>query len=514
MPMSVSTMLLEAAKQSPDHPALETRGGALKFGELARRVLAFAGKLRERGIGPGDGVGVMLTNVPEFVVTVYGAYANGSVVVPLNVMLTPPELRHVIVDSRLRLLVTWPEVLPRIMAAIEGLEDPPRVVVLGPPPAGWAGLCYRDLAESAPTAEPHPLRDDTHVLTIYTSGTSGKPKGAMLSSGNLVSQAEMIGDGFDRREGDRVLCVLPLFHAFALNSLFGTAIRFGATVVLHPRFDLEACVRSLREDRIAWFAAVPTIYAYLLRYGMTCADTFPHLRHCLTGGAAMPAAVMRGFEERFGVPIYDSYGLSETTSCVCLNRPGPGRRKSGSVGKPFSGTEIRAVDESGRPLPPGGRGELIMRGPNLMLGYLNQPAATAKAIRDGWFHSGDIGYIDDDGFVHIVDRVKDLIIRGGFNIYPREVEEVLHQFPGVAEAAVIGVDDEEKGELVRALIAPHPGQTLSEPALREFANSRLARYKQPSDYIFVDQLPKGPTGKVLKRVLRERQAPRAPAPVS
>jgi long-chain acyl-CoA synthetase len=502
--MNVYESLLQSGREEPDRAALEYGGAVVTYGELASRIRAVAGGLRARGIGPGDGVGVMLPNTPEFVACTYGTYVNGSVVVPLNVMLTPPELRHIIADSKLRLLVAPAEFLPRVLAAVEGLPSPPALAVLGSgpqPPGTWR---YEDLAASAPLAEPYPLTADTHVLTIYTSGTSGRPKGAMLSSGNITSQADMIAESFGRRDGDRALCVIPLFHAFALNSLLGTALRYRGTVVLHPRFDLEACVKSLREDRIAWFASVPTIYAYLLKYGLSSADRFPHLRYCLTGGAPMPLAVMRGFEQRFGVPVYDSYGLSETTSCVCLNRPGPDGRKLGSVGKPLPGAEVRALDESGQELPRGERGELVMRGPNLMLGYLNQPRATRDAIVDGWFHSGDIGWVDDDGFVHIIDRMKDLIIKGGFNIYPREIEEVLHEFPGVAEAAVVGVHDDEKGELVRAVIAARPGMSLSEQALREHVGGRLARYKHPSDYHFVAELPKGPTGKILKRVLRDR----------
>jgi len=310
----------------------------------------------------------------------------------------------------------------------------------------------------------------------------------------------MTDDLFPKVEGDRTLCVLPLFHVFALNGVLNSAIRHKGTIVLHPRFDLEAAVNSLANDRVTIFAGVPTMYFYILQHTANTETQFPHLRHCFSGGAAMPLETMHAFEKRFGVEVYEGYGLTETTVSICCNRPGA--RKAGSVGKPLPGVELRTVDDAGNPTPIGEPGEIIVRAGNVMQGYLNRPEATAEAIKDGWLHTGDIGHIDEEGFVFIVDRKKDLIIKGGYNIYPREIEEVLHAMPDVVEAAVVGIEDQAKGEQVRAVISTRPGSELSEEEVASYLSENLAKYKLPNEYVFMAELPKGPTGKILKRELR------------
>jgi long-chain acyl-CoA synthetase len=339
------------------------------------------------------------------------------------------------------------------------------------------------------------------VLTIYTSGTTGKPKGAVIYNDNVIAQMDMADDLFPVEPDDTALCVLPLFHVFALNGVLNSSIRHRTRIVLHPKFELDAVIKALSEEGITHFAGVPTMYFYILKHPNVADMTFPTLRRCVSGGAAMPVDVMTEFESQFNVPIYEGYGLTETTVSVCCNRDGA--KKPGSVGKPYPAVEVAIVDDAGSPVARGESGEIIVKGPNVMHGYLNRPEATADAIRDGWFYTGDIGYLDDEGFLFIVDRKKDMILKGGYNIYPREIEEVLYGMDGVAEAAVVGVDDKAKGEQVRAFISPVPGSNLTAEQVARHLAEHLAKYKLPSSYVFMDELPKGPTGKILKRELRQ-----------
>jgi long-chain acyl-CoA synthetase len=289
-----------------------------------------------------------------------------------------------------------------------------------------------------------------------------------------------------------------LFHVFALNGILNASIRSRTTVVLHTRFDLDQCMQSLMDDEITSFAGVPTMYFYLLKHPKL--GKFPKLRYCISGGAAMPVEVMTQFEKVTGVPIYEGFGLTETTVSVSINRPES--RKVGSIGKPFEAVQMKIVDDDDKDVPNGDVGEVVIKAPNVMLGYLNRPEETAEALRNGWFHTGDLGYRDDDGYFYIVDRKKDMIIKGGFNIYPREIEEVLFQLPEVAEAAVIGAFDEAKGEHIVAVVAFKPEKHLTEAQVAAHLESQLAKYKRPQEIVFRPELPKGPTGKILKRELR------------
>jgi long-chain acyl-CoA synthetase len=494
--MNVYEGLTAAAADVPERAALEFRGQSTGYGALAEQSQRVAGGLRAQGVQAGDSVALMLPNVPAFAAALYGAWMNGSVVVPMNVLLTPPEIRYLLEDSRVRLVVVFELFLPNVVRAVENMASPPKIVVVGAESHGH--VPYAEVA-GADRAKPENL-DDPHVLTIYTSGTTGKPKGAVIHAGNVIRQLDMTANVFEPRPDDRTLCVLPLFHVFALNALLNNSVRNRGTLVLHPKFELDDTVQSLENDGITVFAGVPTMYFYILKHPRAETAKFPALRHCISGGAALPVEVLTAFERRFGVPIYEGYGLTETTVSVCCNRPEA--RKPGSVGKPYDGVSLKIVDDAGAEVKAGELGEIVLRGPNLMRGYLNKPEATREAIRDGWFHTGDIGYVDEDGFCFIVDRKKDMIIKGGYNVYPREIEEVLFQLPEVAEAAVVGIQDPAKGELVRAVVAFKPGKVLDETRIRGHVAENLAKYKHPGEYVFVPELPKGPTGKILKRELR------------
>jgi long-chain acyl-CoA synthetase len=497
MTKQVYEYLLDAAAEVPEGVALEFMGQPSKFGVLAENARKLANGLTAQGIPTGASIGLMLPNIPHFVEALYGSWLHGNVVVPMSVLSTAPEVRYIATDSKIKALFVFEMFLPAVDAAIEGLADPPKVFVVGNP---GKHIAYAALLEGQePVAKPAAPSGDAHRLTIYTSGTTGKPKGAVISNANLIGQLDMVDDLFPPQKDDRSLCVLPLFHVFALNGVLNNSIRHRTTVVLHPRFDVTAALASLQNDRITIFSGVPTMYFYLLKQAGP--DTkFPALRMCVSGGSAMPVEVLHSWEDRFQVPIFEGYGLTETTVSVCCNRPDA--KKVGSVGKPFRAIQLKIVDEQNKEVATKALGEIVVRGPNIMQGYLNRPEATAEAIVDGWLHTGDIGYVDEEGFVFIVDRKKDLIIKGGYNIYPREIEEVLYQMPQIAEAAVVGIQDEAKGEQVRAVISVRPGAELDEVTVQQYLSQNLAKYKLPGEYRFVTELPKGPTGKILKRELR------------
>jgi long-chain acyl-CoA synthetase len=497
MGKQVYEYLLDAGAEEPKAIALEFMGKPISFGTLADNARKLASGLAAHGVKPGTSVGLMLPNLPQFPEALFGAWINGNVVVPMNVLLKAPEVRYLVEDSEIGALFVYEAFLPEVEAGIADLASPPRIFVVG---KAGKHTAYGALVEASPLATPHVPQGDEHLLTIYTSGTTGKPKGAVITNHNVIAQMDMIDEVFPQEAGDRALCVLPLFHVFAMNSVLNVNIRQRATVVLHAKFDVTAALNSLQHDNITTFAGVPTMYFYFLKQVGDADVRFPTLKRCISGGAGMPLDVMHSFERKFNVPIFEGYGLTETTVSVCCNSPAA--KKDGSVGKAYPGVEIRILDDDQREVPRGERGEVVLRGPNIMQGYLNRPEATAEALKDGWLYTGDIGMLDDEGFLFIVDRKKDLIIKGGYNIYPREIEEVLYQLPGVAEAAVVGVHDDAKGESVRAVISVKPGADLDQEAIESHLSQNLAKYKLPSEYVFMTELPKGPTGKILKRELR------------
>lgn len=496
--MKLYDYLLDAAREEPERTCLEFMGHKFSYGYVAQEAKMVATGLARLGVKPGESVACMLPNIPPFVSVHYGTLLRGSVFVPFNVMLKAPEIAYQSADSQVRVIVTYELFLDEVRAGIADLPNPPEVFVVG---HNWGEFhpWLELLAEVDDSFEPIKVDDQLPIMTLYTSGTTGKAKGAQITNANIIANIKMFDEVLPNDPDDKALCVLPLFHCFALNGVLNAGIYARTCTVLHPRFDVEACLHSLANDRITSFAGVPTMYFYLLKHPKLAEMKFPNLKYCVSGGAAMPMEVMNQWEKATGVPIIEGFGMTETTVSVCINRQDD--RRAGSIGKPFAGVEMRIFDDNDRELPSGDVGELVIRGPNILLGYLNKPAETAESLRGDWFHTGDLGYRDADGFFYIVDRKKDMIIKGGFNIYPREIEEVIYQLPQVAEAAVIGVFDEAKGEVVRAVVALKAGQSLSEEQLHAHLDANLAKYKLPTDYAFVAELPKGPTGKILKREL-------------
>jgi long-chain acyl-CoA synthetase len=429
-------------------------------------------------------VGVMLPNVPHFAIAYYGVLRAGGVVVPMNVLLKDRETTFYLSDPQAKAVIVWHEFAPAAQAGAAAAGADCVVVTPGE---------FEELIGSAePLNEPATRGDDDTAVILYTSGTTGTPKGAELTHANLRRNVDTVVGMFRLTDDDVILGALPLFHAFGQTCGLNAAVTAGACLTLIPRFSPEKALKIIERDRVTVFEGVPTMFAAMLHSGDR-PDT-SSLRLCGSGGAAMPVEVMRGFEEAFGCMVLEGYGLSETSPVASFNHPHR-ERKPGSIGTPVAGVEMKLVD-----VTEDGVGEIAIRGHNVMKGYWNRPDATAAAIdSDGWFHTGDLARVDEDGYFFIVDRSKDMIIRGGYNVYPREIEEVLYEHPAIREAAVIGVPDDMLGEEVGAAIALAPGAEADTATIQEFVKSRVAGYKYPRRIWFVDELPKGPTGKIVKR---------------
>ena len=499
--MNLASLLTRTALASATAVAITDGDTETTFADLDASSARAAGVLAALGIGPGDRVGVMLPNVTEFPAVYYGVLRTGGVVVPMNPLLKSREISYYLSDSGASVIVAWHTAAGEVVPA--AAEVGARVLLVDP--ASFDGVLaaatpYRDLAERTGS--------DTAVI-LYTSGTTGRPKGAELTHDNLTRNVEVTLDDLLRLgSGDVVFGGLPLFHSFGQTVTLNAAIAAGATLVLLPRFDARQALRLIANHAVTVFAGVPTMYSALLGVADGASFDVSALRVCVSGGAAMPVEIMRRFEDTFDTTVLEGYGLSETSPVASFNKPGTAR-KPGSIGTPVHGVEMRVVGLAGNAVPPGEVGEIAIRGHNIMKGYWNQPEATAAAIDpEGWFRTGDMGRVDEEGHFFIVDRVKDLIIRGGYNVYPREIEEVLYEHPDVREAAVVGIPHDELGEEVGAAVVLRPGATVTGEQLREFVKNQVAAYKYPRRLWFVDELPKGPTGKILKReiMVPEREA--------
>jgi long-chain acyl-CoA synthetase len=491
MSENLARILTEAAEASPDSIAIKLDDVEVNYAALNEGTARMAAILKEKGVAPGDRVGVMLPNVPYFPVAYYGVLRLGGVVVPMNVLLKGREVGFYLEDPGAKVVVAWGDFAE---AAEQGASDAGAECILVKPGEfeqllGGVEEPVRELADRD--------GEDTAVI-LYTSGTTGKPKGAELTHANLHRNCSVTASFAEFTDEDRLLGALPLFHSFGQTCTLNAGIAQRSMISMIPRFDPDKALEIIARDRITIFQGVPTMYnAMLASEKADSADT-SSLRLCMSGGAAMPEEVMRKFEEKFGCMILEGYGLSETSPVASFNHPDK-ERKPGSIGTPIEGVEMKVVDDDGADVAQGEVGEIVIKGHNIMKGYWNREDATAEAIKDGWFHSGDMAKVDEDGYFFIVDRKKDLIIRGGYNVYPREIEEVLYEHPAVQEAAVVGMPHDELGEEVGAAIVLKGGEAVSEDELKDYVKNEVAAYKYPRTVWFMDELPKGPTGKILKR---------------
>jgi long-chain acyl-CoA synthetase len=491
---NLADLLSNSTAARPDHVAIRLDDLELPYAALDDAAARVAGLLRAKGVEPGDRVGIMLPNVPYFPACYFGALRAGAAVVPMNVLLKEREVAYYLGDAGAKLLFAWHEFAD---AAHAGAEQAGTECVLVEP-----GELEALLARIEPVAEVTERDAADTAVILYTSGTTGAPKGAELTHGNLLRNVEVSVEIFGLDERAVTLGALPLFHAFGQTCGLNATIAVAGTLTLLPRFDGGKALEIIERDRVTVFEGVPTMYAAMLHHPRATEADVSVLEVCVSGGAAMPVEVMRAFEQRFGCQILEGYGLSETSPVASFNRRDR-ERKPGSIGVPVEGVEMRVVDDEGTELPRGEVGEIVIRGHNVMKGYWQRADATAAAIdADGWFRTGDMARIDEDGFFFIVDRKKELVIRGGFNVYPREIEEVVYEHPAVREAAVVGVPHDTLGEEVGVAIALKVGVEASAAELREFVKARVAAYKYPRKVWFVDELPKGPTGKILKRAIK------------
>jgi len=513
---NIATFLQESVKNYPDKKSIIFGDKSFTFSQINAAANMVANALQGAGIEKGDKVALSCPNLPYFPMVYYGILKAGATVVPLNVLLKEREIAYHLTDSDAKAYFCF-----------EGTKDLP----MGE--AGWAAFnkvdaCHNFWLMTADPAAASPIDgaetlgmlmskespefdtvqtmpDDTCVI-LYTSGTTGQPKGAELTHANIFMNTMVARDLFTQRPEDIQLIVLPLFHSFGQTCQLNTGFLGSNTLVLIPRFDPDAVFSSLQKEDVTIFCGVPTMYWALLNH--PDADKYDldkiakTMRLGVSGGAAMPVELMRAFEEKYNIAILEGYGLSETSPVATFNRLDR-PRKPGSIGLPIWGIDMKVVDEKDQEVPVNEPGELIMRGHNVMKGYYKKPEATEAAFRNGWFHTGDIAKVDEDGYFYIVDRVKDMIVRGGFNVYPREIEEVLVTHPAVSMAAVIGVPDDKMGEEVKAFVVLKPGAAVTVEELLQWSRKEMANYKYPRYFEFRDSLPMNATGKILKKELRQ-----------
>jgi long-chain acyl-CoA synthetase len=492
MSANLATILTDSASRHPDRPALKLDDVEVTYAMLDDASARVAKLLRDHGVEPGDRVGVMLPNVPYFAIAYYGILRMGGVVIPMNVLLKPRETGFYLSDPGAMAIFAWHDFGE---AAQAGADEAGAECVLVKP--GDFEQLLRGVEGASRDVEPRDGSDTAVIL--YTSGTTGKPKGAELTHDNLRRNIEAATGLFGLGEEAITLGALPLFHSFGQTCALNATIAAGGCLTLIPRFDPAKALEIIQRDKVTVFEGVPTMYAAMLNHPERDKYDTSTLEVCASGGAAMPVEVMRGYEEAFGCKVLEGYGLSETSPVASFNHPDK-ERKPGSIGTPIEDVEMKVVDDEGNDLPVGEVGEIVIRGHNVMKGYWNRPDATSEAIdSDGWFRTGDMAKVDGDGYFFIVDRKKDLIIRGGYNVYPREIEEVLYEHPAVREAAVLAVPHDELGEEVGAAVALKDGEEVSPEDLQAYVKDQVAAYKYPRKVWLVDELPKGPTGKILKR---------------
>ncbi|PQZ94999.1 long-chain fatty acid--CoA ligase [Arthrobacter sp. MYb227] len=501
--LSVAAILAESARRHTDRPAITFGGVTTSYGELWEQTRAYAGALRDAGIGEGDRVAVLIPNVTDFARVYYAILSLGAIAVPIHALLKRHEIEYMLSDAEVKLMICAAPLLgegaPGAQAAGASI-----ITVLAPEPGQYPRI--EELAAAATPIDTYLPRNPLDIATIlYTSGTTGKPKGALGTHLALVEQVNVILlNTLDIRVGDRIFGGLPLFHTFGQTVVLNAGLRAGAEILLMPKFSGEAALSLLIDEGVQIFVGVPTMYVGLLEAAKTRTEPAPKLRYAVSGGASLPLAVLEAFNARFGALIHEGYGLTETSPVASFNHVGQTPRP-GTIGQPIWGVEVEIarteLHDSIELLPRGELGELVVRGHLLFSGYLNRPEATAEAVVDGWFRTGDLGTKDEDDYLTIVDRKKDMILRNGYNVYPREVEEALITHPDIVNVAVFGVPDEKHGQEIAAAVTLVSGSTLTGEQISAYGESRLAAYKFPRIVEILSEFPLGPSGKILKREL-------------
>ncbi len=515
--MRLGELVLAKANEVPDQIAVVFRDQKYSFSQLAATIRGAAAALRALGIGPGERIALLLPNCPPFFIGYYAATLVDTVVVPANPLLKPAELAYIWADASIRLVITIPQLLQNVHAAKAQLPHLEHVICVGTEAeiaavdansdgvilfADFLTIGGTAIAQNPEILEAPPVDVNACAVIIYTSGTTGHPKGAMLSHKNLSSNVSQAREALEIRTSDVFLTVLPLFHSFSGTVCMNIPMFVGCQAVLVENFVPARILETIEKNGVTIFAGVPALYHGLLQHTPEREYDLSTLRLTISGGAPLPVTTMAAVEARFGVPVLEGDGPTECSPATSIN-PLHGERKPGSVGLPLPGVDVAIFDDHDNPLMVDEIGEIVVRGDNVMLGYLNQPEATAEVMTSGWYHTGDLGKIDSDGYVFILDRKKDMVITAGLNVYPREIEEVLFSHPGVQDCAVIGLPEALRGEEVVAVIIKRPGAVVTEREITAHCRERLANYKVPRKVLFRDTLPRGGTGKVVKRLLKK-----------
>jgi long-chain acyl-CoA synthetase len=505
--MDLGRMLAQTAERFPDKTAIVFKDQKTSYAEFDGRANQVANALIALGVQPGDRVAVLIHNLPLFMEAYYGILRAGAAVVPMNVLYKPGEVEYILKDSGSRVLLTFGPFAQTALTAAANVPDVRDVIVAAPQEIPGA-RSWAETIGNASTEAPHvEVSPEQMAVFSYTSGTTGRPKGAMLSHRNLIANCEqgMSLQHMAVRPDDVVWIALPLFHIYAMNVGMNHSVMNAATMVVIDRFEPVSSLEAIQKYRCTVLYGAPPMFVAWAQLPNVRDYDLSSLRFVASGAAALPVKIMETFEALAGVPISEGYGLSEAAPVVSSNAAAP-RVKPGTVGWPMPGVEVKIIDVAGNEVPRGELGELICRGANIMMGYWHQPEATAEALHDGWLHTGDLAMMDDEGYISIVDRKKDMINVSGFNVYPREVEEVLFRHPAVAEAAVVQFPDPYQGESVLAYVVLKQGATATEQEMIDYCRSQIATFKCPRKVVFRDELPKNNTGKVLRRELRDQAA--------
>lgn len=511
--MNLVSTVHEIAGKQPNKVAYHFMGQDTTYGQFDTQVAQLASALEDLGIEKGDHVAFLLGNTPHFLISLYATMRIGAIAIPVNPIYTPDEISYIIQNSDAKVVIAIDQLLPLIEKAAAMFTAVENYIICEtdatvvekvealPEDVRKKVQLFQSLIRSgASTFVPVKMENDDTAIILYTSGTTGNPKGAMLTHENLYSNARDVSMYLGFTPEDRMVATLPVFHVFALTVVVNAPLLRGAEILLVPRFSPKDVFDIIREKKATVFAGVPTMYNFLYQFPEGKKEDFETVRLAISGGSSLPVALLHHFEEKFDVRISEGYGLSEASPVTCFN-PIEKERVPGSIGMSISNVENKVINELGEEVPNGEVGELIVRGPNVMKGYYKMPEETVVALRDGWLYTGDLARRDEEGYFYIVDRKKDLVIVGGYNVYPREVEEVLYEHPDVVEVAVIGVPDINFGEAVHAFVVVKEGIPEVEEVFIQFCATKLAKYKIPKRIEFLKELPKNTTGKILRRSL-------------
>ncbi|HEX2951172.1 MAG TPA: long-chain fatty acid--CoA ligase [Armatimonadota bacterium] len=500
--MTLFDLLARSAAKKPDAPALHHHDHVISYGDLLATVEGFAGGLASLNISKRGRIAILLPNCPAFVIAYYAASRAGATVVPMNILYRPDEARYILADADVEAIITAESFRPLVKALRPMLPNMKHVIMVSNNEVEADELSFYRLCGSSPAPKVSLSERDVAVI-LYTSGTTGRPKGAMLTFRNLIANSESCLDVLQIVPEDRFFAALPLFHTFAATICLNLAILVGASLVLQERFLPSHALKTMESSRATIFAGVPSMFGLMLQVAREHPVDLSALRICISGGAPLPPEVWTAFEEAFDVKMAEGYGLTEASPVVAVNPPF-GIRKVGSIGLPISNVRVKIVDPTGRAVPTGMIGELAVKGANVMKGYLRKPAETKEVIRRGWLFTGDLARMDEDGYLYIVGRKKEVIIVGGLNVYPGEVERVLVEHPAILEVAAFGITDSSRGEAVWAAVVLRPGETVTVKELQALCREKLASYKVPRGIEILQELPKNALGKIMRHVLHNQ----------